>query len=55
MDTSVGLHYKVTGYIAVSVKSVCLVAGRLGFHSRWGHIVFAASRQAFGTTGSAKG
>ena len=41
-------------------KSVRLVAGRLGFYSQSGHtkdfkIVFAASHQALGPTGSAKG
>ena len=42
------------------VRSVRLVAGNLGFHSRSGHtkylqVVFAASRQALSTSRSAKG
>ena len=47
--------------LAVSVKSVRLVAGRLGFYSRSGrtkdfkNIAFVASRQALGASGSAKG
>ena len=48
--------------LGVSVRSVRLVAIRLGFYSRSGHtkdfksrLVFAAYRQALGTNGSAKG
>ena len=50
-----------TGAIRCIGKSVRLAAGRLRFYSRSGHtinivkVVFAASRQALVTTGSAKG
>ena len=45
--------------LGVLIKSVRLIAGRLGFYSQSGHtktlkVVLAASCQALGTTGSAK-
>ena len=45
----------VTLALGVSVKSVDLVAGRLGFYSQSGLSHSQLSRQALGTSGSAKG